>query len=75
MRWIAVAGLSLAVAGPVSAATTVYEGVSPEGKHVKLTINDSGPEVVIRVDRQPDLPKPHWTALIGTGTAATSAER
>jgi hypothetical protein len=53
------------------AAPTVYEGVGTDGKRVKLTISDAGPEVLIRVDRQPALPAPHWTALIGTGSAAS----
>jgi len=52
-------------------AQAVYEGVSADGKRVRLTISDGGPEVLIRVDRQPALPQPHWTALIGTGTAAS----
>lgn len=52
-------------------AQAVYEGVNADGKRVKLTISEGGPEVLIRVDRQPTLPAPHWTALIGTGTAAS----
>jgi hypothetical protein len=52
----------------------VYQGVDTAGKRVRLTISDTGPEVLIRVDRQPALPAPHWTAMIGTGTAA-AAER
>ena len=48
----------------------VYEGVDTDGKRVRLTISEGGPEVLIRVDRRPALPEPHWTALIGTGTAA-----
>ncbi len=51
-------------------AAAVYEGVNADGKRVKLTISEGGPEVLIRVDRQAALPAPHWTALIGTGTAA-----
>jgi hypothetical protein len=60
-------------ATPASAqhlTSTVYQGVDTDGKRVKLTISDAGPEVLIRVDRQPALPAPHWTALIGTGGAA-----
>ena len=52
-------------------ADAVYQGVNADGKRVKLTISESGPEVLFRVDRQPALPEPHWTALIGTGTAAS----
>jgi hypothetical protein len=52
----------------------VYEGVATDGKRVRLTISEGGPEVLIRVDRRPALPEAHWTALIGTGTAA-SVER
>ena len=48
----------------------VYEGVDTDGKRVRLTISEGGPEVLIRVDRRAALPEPHWTALIGTGTAA-----
>jgi hypothetical protein len=51
-------------------AAAVYEGVNADGKRVKLTISEGGPEVLIRVDRRPALPEQHWTALIGTGTAA-----
>jgi hypothetical protein len=51
-------------------AEAVYEGVDTDGKRVRLTISDGGPEVLIRVDRRPALPEPHWSALIGTGTAA-----
>jgi hypothetical protein len=49
----------------------VYEGVDTDGKRVRLTISEGGPEVLIRVDRRTALPEPHWTALIGTGAAAT----
>lgn len=38
--------------------------------HAYTDITQGGPEVLIRVDRQGDLPQPHWTAYIGTGTAA-----
>ncbi len=55
-------------------ADAVYEGVDTDGKRVRLTISETGPEVLIRVDRRQALPEPHWTALIGTGTAA-SVER
>ncbi len=48
----------------------VYEGVDTDGKRVRLTISEGGPEVLIRVDRRAALPEPHWTALIGTGGAA-----
>lgn len=48
----------------------VYQGVDTDGKRVKLTISEGGPQVLVRVDRSPALPGPHWTALIGTGTAA-----
>jgi hypothetical protein len=51
-------------------AAAVYDGVDTDGKRVRLTISDGGPEVIIRVDRQPTLPAPHWSALIGTGNAA-----
>ncbi len=51
-------------------AAAVYEGVDTDGKRVRLTISEGGPEVLIRVDRQPALPSVHWSALIGTGNAA-----
>jgi hypothetical protein len=72
MKTLAVLALSLAGVGSAFAANTqtVYQGVSADGQRVKLTISQGGPEVVIRVDRQGELPQPHWTAYIGTGTAA-----
>ncbi len=72
----ALAAAQSALAGNAIPATVqhvteaVYEGVAADGKRVRLTISEGGPEVVIRVDRQPPLPAPHWTALIGTGSAA-----
>lgn len=73
MKLIAILALSLVGIGSAHAANTqtVYEGVSVDGKRVKLTIAEGGPEVVIRIDHQPELPQPHWTALIGTGAAAS----
>jgi hypothetical protein len=69
MKLVTVIALSLV--GMSSAyADTVYQGVSADGQRVKLTISQGGPEVLIRVDRQAVLPQPHWTAYIGTGTAA-----
>jgi hypothetical protein len=53
-----------------SLTEAVYQGVDTDGKRVRLTISERGPEVLVRVDRSPALPGPHWTALIGTGTAA-----
>jgi hypothetical protein len=72
MKVLAVLALSLAGAASAYAADTqtVYHGVSEEGQRVRLTISQGGPEVLIRVDRQTELPQPHWTAFIGTGTAA-----
>jgi hypothetical protein len=51
-------------------AAAVYEGVDTDGQRVTLTISGGGPELLVRVDRRPALPQPHWTALIGTGAAA-----
>jgi hypothetical protein len=62
------------VATDQHAAHEVYEGVDAEGRRVKLTISEGGPEVFVRLDRRPALPQAHWTALIGTGAAA-SVER
>mgnify|MGYP003622938858 CR=1 FL=1 len=72
MKLLTILALSLAASATAyaDAPTTVYQGVTTDGKRVKLTISDGGPEVLIRVDRQPQLPEPHWTAFIGTGTAA-----
>jgi hypothetical protein len=56
------------------AANEVYAGVDAEGRRVKVTIAEGGPELFVRVDRRPALPQAHWTALIGTGAAA-SVER
>ncbi len=71
MKLSTVMALSLVGIGTAHADTaTVYQGVSADGQRVKLTITQGGPEVLIRVDRQGDLPQPHWTAYIGTGTAA-----
>jgi hypothetical protein len=52
------------------AAHAVYQGVDSEGRLVRLTISEGGPAVFVRVDRRPALPEPHWSALIGTGSAA-----
>jgi hypothetical protein len=71
MKLFTVLALSLVGMGTAYADTqTVYQGVSADGQRVKLTISQGGPEVLIRVDRQGELPQPHWTAYIGTGTAA-----
>jgi hypothetical protein len=70
MKLFTVVALSLLGMGSAYAADTVYQGVSPDGQRVKLTISQGGPEVLIRVDRQRELPQPDWTAYIGTGTAA-----
>ncbi len=72
MKLIATVALSLLGVGSAYAAETqtVYQGVSTDGQRVKLTISQGGAEVLIRVDRQGELPQPHWTAFIGTGTAA-----
>jgi hypothetical protein len=71
MKLFTVLALSLLGMGTAYADTqTVYQGVSADGQRVKLTISQGGPEVLIRVDRQGELPQPHWTAYIGTGTAA-----
>jgi hypothetical protein len=56
------------------AAHEVYQGIDAEGRRVRLTIAEGGPELFVRVDRRPALPAPHWTSLIGTGAAA-SVER
>jgi hypothetical protein len=71
MKLYTVVALSLlGMSSAYAADTQTIQGVSSEGQRVRLTITQGGPEVVIRVDRQPDLPQPHWTAYIGTGTAA-----
>jgi hypothetical protein len=71
MKLHAIVALSLLGIGSAYAADTqTIQGVSADGQRVRLTITQGGPEVVIRVDRQPELPQPHWTAYIGTGTAA-----
>ena len=71
MKLYTVVALSLLGTGSVFAADSqTFQGVNSDGQRVKLTISQGGPEVVIRVDRQPELPQPHWTAYIGTGTAA-----
>jgi hypothetical protein len=67
----AITSLAGAAESATPSAQAVYQGVSADGKRVTLTISDGGPEVLIRVDRQPALPQPHWTALIGTGRAAS----
>ena len=51
-------------------SAAVYEGLDTDGRRVRLTISGGGPELLVRVDRRPALPQPHWTALIGTGGAA-----
>lgn len=67
---LSLVGMGTAYADTATATATVYQGVSADGQRVKLTISQGGPEVLIRVDRQGALPQPHWTAYIGTGTAA-----
>ena len=70
MKLLAVLALTLAGSAYAGETQTVYHGVSADGQRVKLTISQGGPEVLIRVDRQAELPQAHWTAYIGTGTAA-----
>ena len=50
----------------------VYEGVDERGRIVRLTVPDVTVETFDRVSqpKAASYPKLHWTALIGTGTAA-----
>jgi hypothetical protein len=76
----ALASAQYAQAGEASAATDqhaaneVYAGVDADGRRITLTISEGGPKISMRVDRRSALPQAHWTALIGTGAAA-SVER
>ena len=59
---------------PMSKA--VYEGVDAQGRLIRLTISDLEVATFSRVhpESPPEHTVPHWTSLIGTGTAA-QAER
>ncbi len=58
-------------ASPQASAQAVYEGVNADGSRIRLTLADSAPAVLVRIDRGAALASPHWTSLIGTGTAAS----
>jgi hypothetical protein len=55
-------------------AKVVYEGTDAQGRVVRLTIPDVGVETLARVSQdasRPRYPELHWTARIGTGSAAS----
>jgi hypothetical protein len=62
------------VGNPISKA--IYEGVDAKGRLVCLTISGLDVETFsrVRVENRAAQAVPHWSSLIGTGTAA-QAER
>jgi hypothetical protein len=53
----------------VAATKAVYEGKDSQGRIVRLTISDPNVATFTRVPA-PQYPELHWSARIGTGTAA-----
>jgi hypothetical protein len=55
-------------------AKVVYEGTDAQGRVVRLTIPGVSVETLVRVSQdtgRPHYPELHWSARIGTGTAAS----
>jgi hypothetical protein len=56
----------------VAAAKAVYEGKDSQGRIVQLTVSDPNVATFTRVPAvNPHYPQLHWSARIGTGTAAS----
>jgi hypothetical protein len=56
----------------VAATKAVYEGKDSQGRTVRLTISDPNVATFTRVPAaSPHYPELHWSARIGTGTAAS----
>jgi hypothetical protein len=53
-----------------SEVRTVYQGLDAQGRIVKVTVSSAGgdPAVAVATPASPEL---HWTAHIGSGTAAS----
>jgi hypothetical protein len=58
----------------VPATKTVYEGIDAQGRIVRVTVAspENDPSVAVS-SAPPQYPALHWTAHIGSGTAATIA--
>jgi hypothetical protein len=57
-----------------SDAKTIYEGVDARGQIVRVTVSSPAAGQPISVSsRAPQYPELHWTARIGSGTAAVIA--
>jgi hypothetical protein len=55
-----------------AAAKAVYEGKDSQGRIVQLTVSDPNVATFTRVPAvNPHYPQLHWSARIGTGTAAS----
>jgi hypothetical protein len=55
-------------------ARTVYEGIDAQGRIVKVTVSSvSGAQPVAVTSHDPQYPQLHWTAHIGSGSAAAIA--
>jgi hypothetical protein len=83
-RLLSLSLAALAVSGTVHAqdvvapktaeAKTIYEGLDAQGQIVRVTISKSaGAQPVSVSSHVPQYPELHWTAHIGSGTAATIA--
>jgi hypothetical protein len=56
----------------VAATKAVYEGKDSQGRIVRLTVSDADVATFTRVPAvSPHYPELHWSARIGTGTAAS----
>lgn len=55
-------------------ARTVYEGIDAQGRIVKVTVSSAAGEQPVAVSsHDPQYPQLHWTAQIGSGSAAAIA--
>ena len=54
-----------------SEVRTVYQGLDAQGRIVKVTVTSPDGSPVVAVATQPS-PELHWTAHIGSGTAAST---
>jgi hypothetical protein len=54
-------------------ARTVYEGMDAQGRIVKVTVSSVAGTQPVAVSHDPQYPQLHWTAHIGSGSAAAIA--
>jgi hypothetical protein len=52
---------------------TVYQGLDAQGRIVKVTVTSSNGAPTVAVAARADGPPLHWTAYIGSGSAAAIA--